>query len=414
MRTTSSKPDLLKLSSIVAMMTTATYFIYPLSVLILYKAFFIILFLGLVVPTIQVMYTGRLIKHQTQAFLVFFLVAFLSCFWGQSPIGSLFQLLLLSPLFFLFYLTLTCGEKSGLVFIERIVLWLPILLAITSFAIIILYGTLRPESYIQAQQSGQATGAFSNLAPALVEACYPFIVGLLLIRKNKALLLISLLASVVVIVISQSRGAIVGVGIFAIMAPLFFAASMQKKLRMALLSLPIIIVILSSLFLINDGIYGHKIIERFESSQLWIISTPDIDQDDYARAVMLYEGVNAINQHPWLGIGFGGLPNKIEQLYGFPIVSHNVIITTWGEMGILGLFSFIWLIVVAYKRLLLYRKMARVESPELFLFYSAALVALTLIFLHGFLRPLFTNPMFYFVLSIAFMKVFTTGTGLKR
>jgi putative inorganic carbon (HCO3(-)) transporter len=74
-------------------------------------------------------------------------------------------------------------------------------------------------------------------------------------------------------------------------------------------------------------------------------------QKDYLRPVFStvmrlsywQESLGLIKEHPWVGIGLGNF-NLASSRY-----AHNSYLQIWAEMGILGLFSLVWLILAVFR-----------------------------------------------------------------
>jgi O-antigen ligase len=187
--------------------------------------------------------------------------------------------------------------------------------------------------------------------------------------------------------------------------PFFYGTKLIQKLKIGVHSLVIVLFFCVILFSVKgiDKSFNIVVKRIIESSLLQNIVqlAPEKGTLDYGRSVMYVTGVNAIKNNPITGIGFMGLSKKIEESYGFQMVSHNIIITAWGEMGILGLFSFLWITILAVYRLhKLRRHFLKVNRYEYY-FYSATIVSLFVAILHAQFRPQLSNPIFSIILGIA-------------
>ena len=147
--------------------------------------------------------------------------------------------------------------------------------------------------------------------------------------------------------------------------------------------------------------YTMPMFERFKTSQMLNIDNlkePDPEKEDYGRTIIISEGIRAIHERPLLGIGYGGLKGYIENHYGRGRISHNIIITMWGEMGLPGLLSLLWIIWVIYIGIYRFRISKTTTQKEKIL-ASATCVALLLAFINAQFRPFFFNPMIPIILG---------------
>lgn len=394
-----------QMSGLTAFVTVAAYLIYPIATLSVYKIFYALILMGVFLIGIKRLYGLKFNRNQSWSFNVFVLVAIFSLLYSKYPKDSIFGIIILLPFIFLFLLSIECLKLRGERFLYSISIWLPIVLGSISTWMVLKYGTLRPETYAEAISLGQTTSSFSNEAASMVEGCYPLLFYFAIVNKRKTVPIIALLMSFFVLIASQSRGAILGLIIFFPITIWMLKNSVRKKtiritMWLFILSLISMIMIMSQL----DSSYLDRIIDRSEGWDSWKFNQPEVGINDYARYVMVYEGINAIQETPFVGIGFNGLNGRIEDLYGISIVSHNILITVWGEMGILGLISFTWLVVFVILRFIKYRVYFRVRDNNLYLLYSFALIAFVLVMVHGLFRPLLTSPMLYFLIAIAFTK----------
>lgn len=149
------------------------------------------------------------------------------------------------------------------------------------------------------------------------------------------------------------------------------------------------------------------VLDRFKGSQLTSIeglTDPSRDAEDYRRALIYAQGFKVIAEEPVTGIGYGALTRHLEELHGRGIISHNLIITAWGEMGIPGLVALFWLVGAVFMGLGKYRKKGVGLTSDKFL-AAATLCALIVVFIHAQFRPLFSNPMFPVLLAQAYTMI---------
>lgn len=98
-----------------------------------------------------------------------------------------------------------------------------------------------------------------------------------------------------------------------------------------------------------------------------------------------------IKAHPWVGVGLGNFNLKLSRY------AHNSYLQIWAEMGILGLFSFIWIMCAVIK--------SYFKNPAQLLYknQAACLFAASTVFLiHNFLDFTFFLPEVFFVWWVIF------------
>ena len=140
--------------------------------------------------------------------------------------------------------------------------------------------------------------------------------------------------------LTMSRGSMVGVGV----ALAFVATLRYRKLWLILLAALAVLLLLPQ----TQALVTHFI----EGLQIEDLAT-QMRMGEYKDALILIE------RYPWLGVGFGGSPD-IDTYIGVA----NVYLLIAEEMGLIGLTSFLLVIVVLFARFWRMRGQA-VNDPEL-------------------------------------------------
>lgn len=325
------------------------------------------------------------------AFLLFALM-WLSLLWSDYPEETFFRAQVAMGFLCLFTLALLAFQRGSFRWFFRTCIILPYICLGAFMAVLALFGSIRVASPTQAD----AVGSFSNLAPALALLCLPFLIYLFRGGGGSRLAVGGSMVSVIAVtLLSQSRGAYLMLGVTLVLIVLLFGRGVNVKAASAIKLL--FVAGFALLIIVVAGGYENTfgaVAERFQASQILDLdSTATAGEADYSRQAMYLGGIETIRDEPLTGIGYGGLAERMNDAYGFRLASHNLILTAWGEMGLLGLLLFIWLTSATVSRAW--------ESRRQSEFYRAALVAVIVALLHAQIRPQLENPMFWVVLAVA-------------
>ncbi|MBX4191269.1 MAG: O-antigen ligase family protein [Candidatus Doudnabacteria bacterium] len=125
------------------------------------------------------------------------------------------------------------------------------------------------------------------------------------------------------------------------------------------------------------------------------------DASSSAHYELLKVGFNKVTHSPIFGNGLAGFrTTQAESGYAGEILNypHNFLLNFWLELGILGLISFIWIIILAFYK-------ASQNNRELALAVSVYLI---IVLIHGLVDvPYFKNDLsvlFWFMLSLLYIK----------
>ena len=218
-------------------------------------------------------------------------------------------------------------------------------------------------------------------------------------EKKNVFYLISLFLMLTAIMLSQSRGAIVG--IFAIFITfLIYQIYLRVEATWKVMMKRIVVVSIGLILLL--GIWFFSNISNFSPKSGLVYPRPY--QDTGVIRICLWEGTrNLLFHHPIEGAGLNGFPKLYEkyrtcdtELFQYP---HNIFLNFWTEFGILGLALFIWLVI----------SIIRICFGKIKIPLAAGIVAaLVYIFAHG----LFDVPYLKNDLSVQFWILAALTTNL--
>ncbi len=199
------------------------------------------------------------------------------------------------------------------------------------------------------------------------------------LTKNKWISAIGLLITALALLLTFSRGAWI-----AITIGLLFILS--KRFGFKQVVLPIIIAGLALLMI--PGIRNR-------------LGLGLSDPSSSAHFELIKIGVNKIISNPIFGNGlYGFRTTQIEANSQIEILNypHNIFLNFWLELGLLGLISFIWILI------LIYRKFVKEKQQPIIL---AAGVYIMIVLMHGLVDvPYFKNDLsllFWFIASLFFL-----------
>jgi O-antigen ligase len=328
--------------------------------------------------------------------LLFFAWMPFTYIYANYPDEVIYRVIRTFPYFFLFMFSYRATIKGDTLWVKSLSKIMPITVGIIFIYIYLKFGSIRG--------GAEEFGAFSNVGPSIVEAFIPFLLFYITTEKSYGFALFSLILTVGVIIYSGSRGAFL-IGVLGIVTSILILKqnSTKKVIMAAKASVLVILIILILLKTTNIENIFLQVSQRFIDSQ--VITTifdnnkPSLQRSDYVRSVMYFEGIRTIKENPVLGIGLGGISKTIDDYYGFEVVSHNFIITAWGEMGVIGLFLILLMFVLPIKQMIqIRRQMGQIID---YTYISSTLVGIILLLLNGLFMPQLTNPVLYLMLGLA-------------
>lgn len=379
---------------------TVVFALYPVFTLYFYSGHFVLLAGGLMlVLVLEASVTAGRIWVDRRSFPVylFYLMPATSALWSRYPLDTLWSGALMLANIAIFHL----ASRANAVERDTLIMRLSVIIPLASFAaftaIYFEYGSVRVLSRTMADE----VKSFSNHGAALSVLCIPYLLALTRIAQNKRMAYLCLGVAIMVVLLSQSRGAYLMLAFILIASPYFMTSQLGDRIMIYLRTTGFLMAIAVVVYLS----FGYErtlapVVERFTQSQILSegLGAPTKGDADYTRALIYAEGIDLIREHPLMGIGYHGFARYLEEKSGVYRVSHNLIITIWGEMGIPGLFVSIWLLAAVVINL---RRQKRLEnsSQQDRLIAAATSMALLVVIMHGQFRPVLTNPLLPILLA---------------
>lgn len=320
---------------------------------------------------------GFVFPHPPSAWWLYALLVtcLLSVTWSQHPDDTSRALLALLPPVLIFVIAAVHYPYDWATRLERTAVAAPFIALAALIAQFAIYGAVRGVG-----------SALSNHAPAIAIPFVPILMGIFL-RRRSPVVLAAIGCSIVVTLLSGGRGAYALLAV-AIVLPLVMRFRFRSAGRSVGLAVFIAATGTIAILILGPEPTVEFVAERYRDTQLFRSNTLNPEMADYGRSVMYSEGIAAIRSEPIMGIGYGALGSEIERKYGFRLVSHNLIITAWGEAGLLGLISLVGLFSSLAWRV------NRTAFPGL-------LLAIGILFAYGMTRPQLTNPAMYLLFAAA-------------
>jgi len=389
--------------------------IYPIALITQLKIFYII---GLLTVFIVFLHTLLARKINVCSFLcaksiyLFFCVVWISYKWALYPKETLIRaaIYMIFPWFFwLVHTLLLSGKRKWL---KLALMSLPYLIFCIYIIFWIKYGAVRATSYVMKEE----VGSFSNTAPAILLASLPYLFCFLMTdRKRWLLYLGGVTLTILIVFMSGGRAAY----LMLLLALSSITILMRRDLISGLSLLTKIVVILFLLACVTVSVLGYKktigqVALRFQQTEVPQLEDAPTrgEVGDYGRLLMYYAGLQVIKQHPLTGIGFYGFSKYVEEIFGVSVISHNIVFTVWGELGLPGLLVFFWIVISGFVKLWRARASKELVKSEEFFFYSASFISFGVLLTHALFRPQLTNPLLYVVLAVAFSTAEQTKLNL--
>lgn len=223
---------------------------------------------------------------------------------------------------------------------------LPWVVGVVYAFMLLRFGVIRPEDEHTAQQ----VGSLGNAGAMTLLACLPF----LLVRALRGMrgALLETLVTLALLVVSQSRTGYL-LGAIIIPATVLAARPLGRRgLQRVLAGGFLVLIAASAVFAFGGGAEAvGSTFERFTAVQDLVgPQTAAQANTEVERVAMYAEGYRAWREHPWLGIGYENLGIYVEARHGFPVVSHNLLITLVAEAGMPSLLLFGAIIADFYRR----------------------------------------------------------------
>jgi O-antigen ligase len=299
-------------------------------------------------------------------FFLFYLALCLSLFFSQDRFNSFTQLYqYLSGLGLLWVaVSLSDSQKRNAIQIITLAGLVISLLAIYQY----LFGFKHVLDYLSANQLSlpffldyltRQRAFFPFVTPGALGGYLAMVVLLSLNSKNKIWLSLLIFSA---LVLTKSVNAF-----FCLWLALVFCFALQNKLKKAnfllLAGLLLSVLVMIAGRSATEKNYLHPVFSATMRINYW-------------------QGAwEIIQEHPWAGVGLGNF-NLASSRY-----AHNSYLQIWAEMGVFGLLSFIWMVVIIFKTG--FRNLTQAGNPR----QTACLLAASAVFLmHNFLDFTFYLP----------------------
>ena len=271
-------------------------------------------------------------------------------------------------------------------------------------------------------------GFFSPTGLAIITAYYPYLLYMFFQKRLNQWVLLSVILSIpFLVLISGNRSSILLIVLGTILFIILISKNLLKTAKLIFISCLIFIVVATLIYYtipaaktslsatVNRTI--HSSLFTFSSTAISDSKIMDYEENipDQDRVLMFILAYEIIKSNPLTGIGFHGFKSQMEERFGHGRISHNLIITSWAEGGIVSLVTFLLLVLVCYIKLFRSRIVSKKRCHrDDFLFYSSAITSFTLVILHGMVQPQEYNPMFYFNIALALTSLSLVNLKFQR
>ena len=388
---------------------------------IFYSIIIISFFLWLIGKIIRKEFKIRYLKIGFP-FYAWYFTFLLSLLWAKYPIETLEKLVSFSLWVWVLYISIQLFSSGKRYWFLKLSTSMYFVVLICFVYILFMYGGVKFGTSIT-----EEIGFFSPTGLAIITAYYPYLLYMFFQKRHNQWVLLSVILSIpFLVLISGNRSSILLSVLGTILFIILISKNLLKTAKLIFVSCLIFIVVGS---LIYYTIPAAKIslsatVNRTIHSSLFTFSSTSIsdrkimdyeenipDQDRVLMFILAYE---IIKSNPLTGIGFHGFKSQMEERFGHGRISHNLIITSWAEGGILSLITFLLLVLVCYIRLFRSRTVSKkLQYRDGFLFYSSAITSFTLVLVHGMVQPQEYNPMFYFNIAIALTSLFLLNQNIR-
>lgn len=388
--------------SFYATWVTVIVALYPVLRTTKYRVFFFLVVLALYVITLLSIGKKNWFRsiRAAPAVYLFFAVPFISAMWSIQPSETLTQASLLIAFGYIFLV-------SHVIFISKKVDWFynSSLLLITFYSLVFItiylfFGSVRAEG----RYMKELTGSISNHIPAIALPLLPYLYVMWKQKRKRLLVGISFFLLIFIVVISESRAAYGLFLSYAVIIPLFMSSSVWIAARKLIPTVVLMGLAAGVAYYLVGQEVISSVLERFANSQL-VQGDFSVDEQegDFTRVVMILETLNIVSDDPLTGIGYYTFKDYMINKYGFGRMSHNIVLTVWGELGVLGLLTFTGVIVGAFRRASHAQAHALEQgAANQWMFLAATKAALVVLLLHAMVRPQLSNPMLYLVLAVCY------------
>lgn len=342
--------------------------------------------------------------------VVFFGWMTISSLYSLDPRDSLLAVVKLLPFFFFMILLSQFSYAYFKMCITKLSVFIPIFSCIIFVTIYFTMGSLIP---IYGQISYFLQPAFRLHITKFCLVLLPFsFYGLFLCESIKLRYIVSIISTTIICYLSVSRIAIFIVG-FSCFSTLFLCRSRKVAYFRILLLFIFLVLIIAGLFAIflRTSPVTEGLITRYSSLKLksTVSSLLKENQQDYIRILTFIEGYRFITTKPLFGYGYNSMKYHIDEMTGTPMVSHNLIITFWGEMGLIGLMVFLWMFGKPLFRTMTVRKASKLVNKKNYYWFSSIIASFVNLMMIGIVQNVVINISFYLVLALLYSTIMHTS-----
>ncbi len=331
------------------------------------------------------------LKTQFDIFILLFLIsACVATILSVDTVGGfgILRAYFIEPIL-LFYSLIYTGRRFGFWFIIYSLIgsavWLSVLGVLQqitgSFS-------LAPNEILQGRISGVYNSA--NALALYVGPVALLSLSIFLRKRQRLQLPFLVLFGILALVIfwTKSRGGLVALSGSSLLLFLTFLSTKMKAISRIWLVLPVLFVLLA-------GLFYYQVYLTYNSMPT-VLNQTTVPGDTLQIRYFIWLGtISLLKEHPVFGAGLNGFKILYGQKYHLPQYDeqfqypHNLVLTLWSELGILGLFTFLLLIVNCFS--LLFRK---VLSSSEYILGVGTLAMLSFWMIHGLVDvPYFKNDL---------------------
>jgi len=321
--------------------------------------------------------------------ILFLLSATIAVFISDNQLSAMgiWKAYFIEPLLFLIVLIYTVKNKQQ---IKNLIYCLGLLTIAIGFLAMVqkFTGLFIDNPFWQAEATRRVTTFFSypNAAALLVAPIIILAIGSLLTDKKITCLILNILAIVLgslTLFWVKSTGAILG-----LLAGLVFLLIYYKKTRI-ITSILVGLLIILTLTLTASPYNFQNIKKQLAPHRLGLVAT-----SLEIRINQWQEVWQMLKDNPLAGAGLANYQNKIKPYHQYDFIEiylypHNLFLNFWSELGLLGLVSFVWLIIIFF--IYAFRSLKKSVDKLLGLTIIAAMLTLLI---HGLVDvPYFKNDL---------------------